>query len=64
MARRRAGSMPWGGRLLQHLLVPALDGAVALEQRDGVAVCVGEHLDLDVAWRRQVFLDQNAVVAE
>ena len=51
-------------RLLHHLLVPALDRAVALEQVDDVAVPVGEHLDLDVPRPGQVALDQHAVVAE
>ena len=51
-------------RLLQHFLVSSLHRAIALEQVDRVAVRIGEHLDLDVARRRQVFLDQHAVVAE
>ena len=38
-------------RLLDHLLVAALDRAVALEQVHDVAVRVGEDLDLDVARR-------------
>src|SRR5207249_1345097 len=36
-------------RLLEHLLVAALDRAVALAERRDVAVPVGEKLDLDVA---------------
>ena len=36
-------------RLLDNLLVPPLDGAVALEEVDRVAVAIGEHLDFDVA---------------
>ena len=44
-----------GGRggFLQHLLVAALQRAVALAQVDRVAVAVGDHLELDVArvWR-------------
>ena len=36
-------------RLLQHLLVAALQRAVAAAEPDGVAVAVGEHLDLDMA---------------
>ena len=51
-------------RLLEHLLVAALHAAVALEQVHGVAVCVGEHLQLDVAGLLQVPLDEDAVVAE
>ena len=38
-----------GGRFLDHLLVAALEGAVALEQVDDVALAVGEDLHLDVA---------------
>ena len=53
-----------GGGLLHHFLVAALDGAVALEQADGVAGLVGEDLDLDVAGARQVALDQHLVVTE
>ena len=51
-------------RLLDHLLVAALDRAVALEQVEAVAVAVGEDLDLDVARPRQVLLDQHVVVGE
>ena len=40
---------PRARRLLQKLLVPALDGAVALTQVDDVAAAVGQHLHLDVA---------------
>src|SRR3954471_17231056 len=36
-------------RLFEHLLVAALDRAVALAERGDVAVLVGEELDLDVA---------------
>ena len=36
------------GRLLDDLLVATLDRAVAAEERDGVAVLVGEDLDLEV----------------
>jgi hypothetical protein len=39
----------YGGGLLDDLLVSALDGAVALEQMDNIAVLVREHLELDVA---------------
>ena len=51
-------------RLLDHLLMAPLDRAVALEQRDHIAVRVGEHLDLDVPRARQVAFDQHAIVAE
>src|ERR1700722_15233648 len=52
------------GRFLDQLLMPALNGAVALEQVDAVAVRVAEHLDLDVTRLQYVFLDQNLFVAE
>ncbi len=52
------------GRLLDHLLVAALDRAVALEEVDRVAVAVGEDLHLDMPRPRQIFLDQHPVVAE
>src|SRR5262245_49755162 len=44
--------------------MPTLQRAVALVEVDGVAVGVGEHLHLDVARRRDEFLDQHAAVAE
>ena len=51
-------------RLLDHLLVAALDGAFALAQVDDIAVLVAEHLDLDVARVDDELLDEHAVVAE
>jgi hypothetical protein len=59
-ARRQAR----GRRLLDHLLVAALERAVALEQVDRVPVAVGEHLDLDVARALDQALQQHPVVAE
>ena len=54
-----------GGRgLLQHLLVPALGRAVALEEVHHVAVGVAHDLHLDVAARLDVLLDEHGVVAE
>jgi hypothetical protein len=44
--------------------VPALGGAVALEQVDHGAVGVAEHLHLDVPAALDVLLDQDRVVAE
>ena len=58
--RRHAGR----GRFLDHFLVPPLQRAVALEEMDDVAMRVGEDLDLDMARRQDVFLDQHAGVAE
>ena len=51
-------------RLLDQLLVAALDRAVALAEVDHVAVRVGEHLDLDVARVLEVALEVDAVVGE
>ena len=51
-------------RLLDDLLMAALQGAVALEQVDRLPVPVGEHLHLDVARPIDQPLEQHAVVAE
>jgi hypothetical protein len=53
-----------GRRLLDHLLVAALHGAVALAQVDGVAVLVGQHLDFDVARVLQELLHVDGRIAE
>ena len=52
------------GRFLDHLLVAALERAVALEQVDDIAVAVAEHLHLDVARAFDPFFEQHDVVAE
>ncbi len=51
-------------RLLDQLLVAALDRAFALAAGEDVAVVVAEHLDLDVARRRDDLLDVERAVAE
>ena len=51
-------------RLLDDLLVAALDRAFALAEIDGVAMRVGQHLDLDMARIDDELLDEDAVVAE
>ncbi len=51
-------------RLLDQLLVAALHRALALAAREDVAVVVAEHLDLDVARRRDDLLDVERAVAE
>src|SRR5205823_9998306 len=51
-------------RLLEHLLVAALDRAVPLAERRDVAVPVGEELDLDVARPLEVALAEDGVVSE
>ena len=48
------------GRFLDELLVPALEGAVALPDRDHGAVAVGEQLDLDVTCRAELALEIDA----
>ena len=66
IAHRRAqrGCQERRGGFLQHLLVAALGRAFALVEVQRVAVRIGEHLDLDVARRRHVALQQHAVAAE
>jgi hypothetical protein len=51
LAHRLAGALveERRRRFLDHLLVAALDRALALEQVDAVAEGVAHHLDLDVA---------------
>ena len=51
-------------RFLDELLVPALDRAVALPQRDDRAVCVAEQLHLDVARRPDLALQVDRAIAE
>ena len=51
-------------RLLDELLMPALDRAVALAEMDDVAVRVGEHLHLDVPRIDDQLLDVDARVGE
>ena len=51
-------------RLLDDLLVAALDRAFALAEIDHVAMLVAEHLDFDVAGIDDELFDEDAVVAE
>src|SRR6185369_9805285 len=62
----RPGRVREGRRrgLLEDLLMPALDGAVALAHVDAVAVSVDRDLDLDVAVLVEPFLEVERVVAE
>ena len=55
-----------GGRgcLLDHLLVAALNRALALPQVHDVAVDIGQHLEFDVAGFLDVLLGEHPVVAE
>src|SRR5687767_5343864 len=52
------------GRLLDDLLIAPLDRAFALAQMDYIAVLVAQHLDFDVAWMVNVFLDEEPIIAE
>ena len=54
---RRAG-------FLDHLLVPALNGAVAHSRRPDIAVVVGDHLDLDMAGIGDQAFEEHDRVAE
>ena len=51
-------------RLLDDLLVAALDRALALTEVDDVAMRVGKHLDLDVPRLLEIALEKDGVVAE
>jgi hypothetical protein len=51
-------------RLLDQLLVATLDRALALAERQHAAVCVAEHLDLDMPRRNDRLLEVEAPVAE
>ena len=51
-------------RLLDHLLVPPLDRALALDERHDGAEAIAEQLDLDVTRTRQPALEVHARVAE
>ena len=52
------------GRFLEHLLVAALERAVALAEMDRVALAVAEHLEFDVARIAEIFLHIDGGVAE
>ena len=51
-------------RLLDDLLVTALNGALALVEVDDVAVLVPEHLDLDMAGLGHELFDEYAIIAK
>ena len=59
-----AGVEVHGRRDLDHLLVAALDGAVALVEVEDIAVTVTEDLHLDVLRARNVFFEEHGGVAE
>ena len=49
---------------LHHLLVAALNGTVAFEEMNDVALAVGQHLHLDVTGSRNCLLHEHRRVAE
>src|SRR5262249_47570502 len=49
---------------LPNFLITALQRAVALAEMDGSAVAVAQHLDLDVARLREIFLEIKRLVSE
>src|SRR6476659_11226174 len=53
-----------GAGFLDHLLIPALNGAIAHYGRPNIAVVVGDHLDLDVAGVGDKALQEHHRVAE
>src|SRR5438132_4946944 len=52
------------GRLLDHFLIPPLNGAVAFEEMDDVALSVAQDLKLDVTRLLDVSLQEQAVISE
>ena len=52
------------GRILDDLLVTALDGAVTVIQVDHVAVVIGQHLNFHVLGAAQILFDEDLVIAE
>ena len=60
---RLPGHGPGGGEL-HHLLIAALEGAVALAQMIDVAVPVGQDLHLDMLGLHQILLHEDVAAAE
>ena len=59
-AARSSSARPGAGDFLDDFLVTPLHRAVALAQMHGVAVTVGEHLELDMARMVEEFLHVHA----
>ena len=53
-----------GGGVFNDFLVPALHGAVTVEEVNDVAVVVGQDLDLHMLGALEVFFDEDLVIAE
>ena len=51
-------------RFLEHFLMPALQGTVALAEMDRVATAITEHLEFDMARITEIFLDIDSGIAE
>ncbi|MCY1173559.1 hypothetical protein D9M73_137230 [compost metagenome] len=52
------------GGFFEHLLVAALERAVAFAQMDGVAIAVAKHLKFDVARVAEIFFEIDGGIAE
>ena len=66
LAHRFARRLVDEGRrgFFEDFLVAALNGTFAFAQVDDIAVLVAEDLDLDVPWRLDELLDEDALVAK
>lgn len=62
--KRRVAGDKGAASLLEHLLVPALDRALALAKLDDTAGAVAKDLDLDVSSPPDVLLKEDAGVGE
>ena len=62
LAQRRIDRRRW--RLLDDLLVPPLNGALPLEEVHEMPMPIAQDLHLDVTRRRQVPLEEHALIAE
>src|SRR3546814_13672556 len=52
------------GGFLEHLLVAALERAVALAEMDRLSQAIAEDLEFDVAWIAEIFLHIDGGIAE
>src|SRR6185312_11485241 len=63
-ARARLRIDRWGRTLLDQLLVPALNRAVALPHRRVMSMLIGKDLNLNVARMIEIAFDVDAVVTK
>ena len=56
--------MPARGRFLDHLLVAALERAIAFEQMNDIAMTIAEYLHLDMTRALNPFLDEHDIIAK